>query len=189
MLMYLDSYNNIFPGCASRTTYGFHVEDWIYWRTSMPAYPVTKSLILAGIGSFNTNVFRCPGDKNDKDRKAVDGTDAANGIYYYSYTLTSIGVGTGLTSINDGSLHTFKSTDVTNPSGKIMFAEEQTVLSGPECTDPLAPIADDGRFAAPGDVLTSRHNKRADVGFCDGHVSAVLPTFSNLANNVQPLLY
>jgi prepilin-type processing-associated H-X9-DG protein len=153
----------------------------------MPAYPVTKSLILAGIGSFNTNIFRCPADKNDKDRKSQFASDI-NGVYYYSYTLPSIDVGQGLTSVNNGSLIPFKSTDVKNPSGKIMFAEEQSVSSGPECTDTGAPIVDDGRFA-PGDVLTSRHNKRADVSFCDGHVSTVLPGFADITNNVQPLLY
>src|ERR1043166_4226946 len=44
--MYLDSNNHVFPACASRNTYGFHVEDWIYWRTTLPAYPLKNSLII-----------------------------------------------------------------------------------------------------------------------------------------------
>src|SRR3954451_12065423 len=40
MLMYLDANNNVFPGTGSRSTYGFHVEDWIYWRTNLPSYPL-----------------------------------------------------------------------------------------------------------------------------------------------------
>jgi len=187
MMMYLDVNNQTFPGCASRNTYGFHTDDWIYWRTTMPAYPVQKSLIMSYVGGFNTNVFRCPGDKIDKDRIAAN-TDG-QGVYYYSYTLTSIGIGTGLTSINNGTFNPYRMTDVKNPASKIMFAEEQSVLSGPECTDPTAPVVDDGRFAAPGDALTSRHNKRADVGFADGHAAAVMPTYADYANNVQPELY
>src|ERR1051326_7703989 len=43
LLMYLDSNNGVFPACASRNTYGFQVEDWIYWRPppyDNPTYPV-----------------------------------------------------------------------------------------------------------------------------------------------------
>lgn len=187
MILYLDSNNDTFPGCASRTTYGFHPDDWIYWRTTMPAFPPQNSLIIRYLGGFNTNLFRCPADKDDKYRIAAN-TDG-QGVYYYSYTMTSIGVGTGLTSINDGTFHPFKMASVLDPSIKIMFAEEQTVLKGPDCTDPTAPVADDGRFAAPGDALTSRHNKKADVGLVDGHVQAVLPSYSDVTNNIDPLVY
>jgi prepilin-type processing-associated H-X9-DG protein len=103
--------------------------------------------------------------------------------------MTSIGLDTGLTSINNGTFHPFKLTSVIGPSQKIMFAEEQSVLTGPDCTDPTAPVIDDGRFAAPGDALTSRHNKKADVGFVDGHAEKVIPTYSNIPNHIQPLLY
>ena len=187
MIMYLDANGDTYPGAASRTTYGFHPDDWIYWRTTMPAFPPQNSLVAVYLSGFNTNLFRCPADRDDKYRIAAN-TDG-QGVYYYSYTLTSIGIGTGLTSINDGTFHPFKMTAVLNPSVKIMFAEEQTVLTGPDCTDPTAPVVDDGRFAAPGDALTSRHNKKADVGLVDGHVQTVIPTYSDYANNVQPLLY
>ncbi|HEX3800334.1 MAG TPA: prepilin-type N-terminal cleavage/methylation domain-containing protein [Verrucomicrobiae bacterium] len=195
MMMYLDINANIFPGCASRNTFGFHPDDWIYWRVTMPAYPPQKSPIMVNIGGFNTNMFRCPADKNDADRlrsNAINGD--TQGIYYYSYTVTSVTPGAnnaseGMTSNDDGTFHAFRSGDILNPAGKIMFAEEQSVLSGPECTDPTAPIVDDGRFSVPGDVLTSRHNKKADVGFADGHVTSVLPSFATVTNNVQPLVY
>jgi prepilin-type processing-associated H-X9-DG protein len=41
-MLYLGDYSDVFPACASRTTYGFQVEDWIYWRND-PAYPIIKS--------------------------------------------------------------------------------------------------------------------------------------------------
>jgi len=188
MLMYLDINNSIFPGCASRTTYGFHVEDWIYWRTTLPAYPLPNSPVISQLGTAaNTNIFRCPADKIDKDRIAAN-TDG-QGVYYFSYTVTSIGVGTGLTSIDNGTFHPFKSSDVINPSGKLMFAEEQTVLNGPDSTDPTATVVDDGRFTPASDALTSRHRKKADVGFVDGHVATVVPSFSDITNNIDPLSY
>src|SRR5215472_16948425 len=86
MMLYLDNNAGVFPGCASRNTYGFHVEDWIYWRTNKPAYPVQNSLIATYLGGINSNVFRCSLDRNDKDRIAIsDG----NGPYLYSYSMTS----------------------------------------------------------------------------------------------------
>src|SRR5213083_663028 len=39
MMMYLNDNRDEFPGTASRNTYGFHTEDWIYWRTNIKAYP------------------------------------------------------------------------------------------------------------------------------------------------------
>jgi prepilin-type N-terminal cleavage/methylation domain-containing protein/prepilin-type processing-associated H-X9-DG protein len=187
ILMYLDSNNETFPACASRSQFGFHADDWIYWRATLPAFPPEKSLVMSYIGGFNTNLFRCPADKDDKYRKAAN-TDG-QGTYNFSYSMTSIDIDKGLTSVDNGTFHPFKITSVLNPSQKIMFAEEQTVLAGPDCTDPTAPVIDDGRFAAPGDALTSRHNKKADVGLVDGHAQAVPAVYSDLSNNIQPLIY
>src|SRR5713226_844901 len=44
-LMYIDDNQGRSPGCASRNTYGYHPEDWIYWRTSLSYPPITKSPI------------------------------------------------------------------------------------------------------------------------------------------------
>ena len=30
-MIYLGDFNDVYPGAASGGTYGFHVEDWIYW--------------------------------------------------------------------------------------------------------------------------------------------------------------
>src|SRR5213592_2079909 len=60
MMMYVTDNQDTFPGTASRGTYGFHKEDWIYWRTNMPLYPVEKSLIAVHLGSVSSNLFRCP---------------------------------------------------------------------------------------------------------------------------------
>src|SRR3954465_6126424 len=69
MAMYLNDNRDEFPGTASRNTYGYHVEDWIYWRTNTKVYPpIEKSLIAAQTGSVSSNLFRCPADMDDSER-------------------------------------------------------------------------------------------------------------------------
>ncbi|MBI3415436.1 MAG: prepilin-type N-terminal cleavage/methylation domain-containing protein [Verrucomicrobia bacterium] len=105
-MMYIDDNSDYFPGCASRNTYGFHKEDWIYWRTNVTKYPpVEKSPIASSLSGVNSNLFRCPNDKDNKERlKLSDG----NGPYFYSYSLNSHDLeGTrnpGMASIFDGSV-------------------------------------------------------------------------------------
>ena len=61
-MMYIDDNGDNFPGTGSRNTYGFHVEDWIYWRTNTKTYPpVEKSPIATSIGS-DARSDRPPGD-------------------------------------------------------------------------------------------------------------------------------
>ena len=174
MMMYLDSSNNVFPGAASRNTYGFHVEDWIYWRTNQPLYPISKSPIVVPLGSSSSNLFRCPGDKDDRERlKINDG----NGPYYYSYSLNSYGLdGTqnrGMSSLNNGQWYPFRATSIKNPTKKIMLAEEQSSYMGGEVSDPTGGIINDGRWVGGSDVLTGRHGKKANVTFADGHAQSV----------------
>ena len=185
-LMYIDDNQGRFPGCGSRTTYGYHAEDWIYWRTSL-AYPqITRSPIVVGLGSANSNLFRCPLDRDDTERLQQTGPPGSDpGPYPYSYTMTSYdlenGQDPGISSIfNAGAAFYFKLANVLGPTHKIMLAEEQTAYNSTESYNPAntaAPIVNDGRFVATGDSITVRHNKRGDVAFVDGHVQPVLPSF------------
>ena len=52
-----------------------------------------------------------------------------------------------------------------------MLAEEQTSHKPMESVDVggSSSIINDGRWVPPGDFITSRHNKRGDVNFADGH--------------------
>jgi prepilin-type N-terminal cleavage/methylation domain-containing protein/prepilin-type processing-associated H-X9-DG protein len=185
--MYLDQNNDVFFACASRNTYGFHVEDWIYWRNNQPAYPLKNSLIVSTLGTgSSSNLFRCPADKDNTDRIALAASDGANGSYDASYTFNSYGDPTqGITSVNDGSWHPFKFTQIKNPARKIMLCEEQSVSRGPECSDPTVNILNDGRMTS-GDILTSRHGRKAEVGFADGHVEPVKYQFAQDLNNFDP---
>ena len=196
MAVYLDNSNQVFPDCASRNTYGFQKSDWIYWRVNMPAFPIQNSPLVTGIGSANSNLFRCPVDKDDKGRLAGTASDG-NGLYEYSYSMTSFVDGNnddhGITSITVGGVEmTFKSTQIVGPANKIMFAEEQTAIpasgygSGGTCID-------DGRWAVSAtgssDFLTTRHGGKGDVGWADGHVTAITPQQANVPIYSQPDIY
>src|SRR5215469_1495595 len=100
--MYLSEFNDVYPSCASRTSYGFQLDDWIYWRTgaATPNYAGTletldKSPVVVYLGTRgSTNIFRCPSDVNDRDRIAIVGggsaNSAANPIYWYSYSMNCV---------------------------------------------------------------------------------------------------
>jgi prepilin-type N-terminal cleavage/methylation domain-containing protein/prepilin-type processing-associated H-X9-DG protein len=179
MLLYLTDNRDVFPGPGSRNTYGFHIEDWIYWRGNNPPYTVEKSPVVSLLGpSVNTsNLFRCPLDRDDTDRKLLP----SPGMYYYSYSMTSYDLSggqnvRGMTSIfeNSGVTHLFRQTTIRNPALKIMLAEEVARLRGPDNQDPAnIDIINDGRWVPTGDNLTGRHNKKADVNYADGHVNTI----------------
>jgi prepilin-type N-terminal cleavage/methylation domain-containing protein/prepilin-type processing-associated H-X9-DG protein len=193
MMMYTMDNADCFPGSASRNTYGYEVEDWIYWRLGANYPPVTRSPIVAGTATASTNLFRCPLDRDNSERNA-ENTDG-NGIYVYSYTVSSVvlNVNCGFTSIIDrniGFVQPFKLAGVRNPALKIMIAEEQASLKRGEASDPTGDVMNDGRYAPSGpatggDAFTVRHNKKGNAGFGDGHVSPVLPAFGNMTTNCQ----
>ena len=132
MLLYIGDSNDIYAGAASANTYGFHLEDWIYWRTGVNTPQVNgvlmtldKSPVIMVLGTAGkTNLFRCPMDLYDADR--ITYAQSGDGPYYYSYEFTSWningGVNPGITTIIDGggNAYRFKSTQVRNPAGKIM---------------------------------------------------------------------
>src|SRR5438874_3705960 len=128
MLMYVTDNTDVFPGCASRNQYGFNVSDWIYWRTNTASYPpITKSPIAAHLGSVSSNLFRCPKDKDDSERKLQ--TDG-NGPYFYSYSLVSRDLNgeicPGIASIWNGTWHPFRAGSLKSPVKKLMVVEEQS---------------------------------------------------------------
>jgi prepilin-type N-terminal cleavage/methylation domain-containing protein/prepilin-type processing-associated H-X9-DG protein len=185
MMMYITDNQDTFPGTGSRGTYGYHKEDWIYWRTNTALYPpVEKSPIAVHLGSVSSNLFRCPADKDNSARRTETGGDP--GPYNYSYSLHSLDLnGTasrGMASIFDGSVinptpHLFKLTSVKQPANKVMLAEEQTSHKAIESIDVngTSSIINDGRFVPPGDLITRRHNKKGDITFADGHAEPIFP--------------
>jgi prepilin-type N-terminal cleavage/methylation domain-containing protein/prepilin-type processing-associated H-X9-DG protein len=153
IIMYLGDFNDVYPSCASRNTYGFQPDDWIYWRAGAATAnyagvleTIDKSPVIVYVGTrATTNIFRCPSDANDRDRIAVVGAgsanSAANPIYWYSYSMNCVGLNAagqnqGLTSVmeavgSSAQLFQFKNTSVLRPADIISFAEEVTMPNNP----------------------------------------------------------
>ena len=205
MAIYVTDNNDIYPACASANTYGFHSEDWIYWRPNYTSggisYPIQNSPILNGVPGVNTNagnIFRCPLDTDNQDRVALSG----NPQFLYSYSFNAFYPnGTtyyGLATIIDtsGAIQYYgKAAYVRNPAGKIMLAEEcATKLDSPPGNTSPSYI-DDGRFAmepkgvsGTHDFLTTRHGQKGNVAFADGHAELVTWQFATNIINSQPNL-
>jgi prepilin-type N-terminal cleavage/methylation domain-containing protein/prepilin-type processing-associated H-X9-DG protein len=177
--MYADDNDDKYPHSASQGSYAPRDEDWIWWN-------VNDSRIRGGgrdpqfgaitpyIAGFNTNLFRCPTDRNVLRRQAEWDARRAGNPYLYSYTAHShvvSGDNRGITTIySSGREFAFKVTQVNRPSEKVMLVEED---------DP-----DDGR-RTPGNLISGRHTKpeeqvkpqgqrdhqaRSNVVMADGHV-------------------
>ena len=185
-LIYVGDNQDTFPGSASGGA-GHQADDWIFWNDG---YPVSQSMIIVAIGgsSGTTNMFVCPLDRRIGVAPA----------FAYSYTMVSDvyadpngggNINHGITSFG-GTLYggppelKFKQSQIKHASEKMMVAEE--LVSGSE--------PDDGRFelvqadgVTPDNSLTTRHSKRADITFADGHVTTILPaTVSANPKNYQP---
>ena len=180
VLSYADDNSEEMPGIASRS-YGFHPEDWIYWRTNSAMFPsFEKSPILAHISSVNRSLLRCPLDRRDDDRIAQ--LEDAQGLYLFSYSMTGYGLddtgNLGMTSVFDGDIlepvkYTFKQSSIRNPSQKIMLAEEPGSTIQGDAPYASVEVIQDGRWWPSVNPLTTRHQSRANVTFADGHSEAV----------------
>ena len=200
MKMYVDDNGGTFPGIASRH-YGYHPEDWIYWRTNTALYPpFEKSPILTSIPGLQKPSLRCPLDFSDSDRLAYTYGDSY-GPYLFSYSFNGYGLDAdgnnlGMSTVIDSSsgtavAHPFKEGSVKNPAAKIMLAEEPGSLNPTESADGSVVVVD-GRWVPSDyagnmtDPLTTRHGGKADVTFADGHVEAVTPDFGEDTNHNLP---
>jgi prepilin-type N-terminal cleavage/methylation domain-containing protein/prepilin-type processing-associated H-X9-DG protein len=193
--MYVDDYGGAYPGIASRM-YGFHTEDWIYWRTNSVLYPsFEKSPICGSVPGLSRQSLRCPLDNNDEDRILHFAAGDGYGAYFYSYSMTGwglddVGANIGLATVVVNSsgppiAHPFKEDSVKNPSSKIMLAEEPGRLDKRDSPDQES-IIQDGRWVPKQDPLTIRHGGRAEVAFADGHIEPVTPEFGRDPNNSLP---
>lgn len=191
-IMYIDSNEDVFPGTASRNTYGFQLTDWIYWRTNTQLYPpVEQSPIAVYIGSVQSNLFRCPSDRDNSTRANMRD---AHGPYFYSYSLTSYDIqnnrNLGMASIyrttGGQAWFPFRMAYIQRPSSKIMYTEENASARLDDSPVPNAAIINDGRWVPTGDYITIRHNGRGNALFADGHVTAVTWEFGRDLVNSRP---
>src|SRR6185369_12001 len=186
MKMYVDDNADTFPGIASGM-YGFHKEDWIYWRTNTAEFPESiweKSPILTSVPGRQKPSLRCPRDKDNTDRMAVN---AEGGPYLFSYSFNGYGLDSetnrGMsTVVTSDAVYRFKENMVHSPGNKIMLAEEPGTTQPWDNPNGASPIVD-GRWVPDADTLTIRHNGRGDVTYADGHVHAETPDFGAQPEN------
>ncbi len=202
-LLYIDSNSDTFPGCASKGSYQPMKEDWIFWNTYDTRLSGTifrdprNSAIAPYISVFNTNLFRCPSDKDCLERqKRYLASPRSVDYYLYSYTLLSHVPNNnhGISSLYDPSgvappLH-FKGASIRNPSQKIILVDENSRNSNGTLSD----SPDDGRWVPSstpgpenGNQITARHSTKGTVVFGDGHVDVVKPSFGNQVTHYDPM--
>ena len=205
LLMYADDHDGIFPGAASRGSYEPMREDWIFFNVNRAVANKEffnnpkNSAIGPYIGSFTTNLFRCPADRDVLLRARAFAKNPASGNpYLYSYSLTSVvsDVNHGISSIYAAGLPPlhFRNTSIRNPLKKPTLVEE----NGEELR---GGVVDDGRFVPPDNILSGRHKfqtgvrvlakdyverGRGSAAFADGHVDRIAPKYTLFAENFDP---
>ncbi len=208
-LSYIGDFRDTFPSGATGLPTLPVMEDWIYWNTDdariqNPARrDVNNSPLGSYLGRFNTNLFRCPSDKDYLKRV----TTAGRSIYYFSYTANSYYVESGnenhgITSLYSGDddwgeravLH-FRSSSVRNPSVKLMLVEEHAFGVMPDDgrwtptgKDPRAiGLAHPPPYLSRDSFISNRHNGRGNVSLADGHAESVKPGFGSLREHYDTL--
>ncbi len=210
--IYLGDNNDVEPSGASGMDYGPHLEDWIYWRSANPPILVNgvqmtlnKSPILNCLGGNvgSTNIMRCPMDQSDYWRTNSGAPQEGGFAYFYSYAMTSYNLITAngpnpgpATLINSANVAwRFKSTEIKNPSIKILVAEPPAGIVAGDAPPPDTTYAvvcgrwepfSKGGTGGIDNWLTMRHSGKADCGFADGHVESVPWQFGTNEMNSLP---
>ncbi len=195
-LLYIDDFRESFPGPASKGSYDPEPEDWIWWNTvdtrvAGGSRDPQQGAIVPYLARFQTNLFRCPADRDVLKRQAafMKNPKGAN-LYLYSYTLNSLGIdSSGRKSAGVSSIYAkgapplhFQASAIRNPVNKIMLVEEDADATNP----------DDGRWvpgnsSTDGNQLSKRHSKKGTVSLCDGHIETVVPKFGNQRDHYDPV--
>ena len=204
---YVGDSRDRFPGAAGRGTSTEPVaEDWIYWngadprlRSSSPRSQFNNSPLAPYVGRMQTNLFRCPADR---DVLARERNPTSSLPYLFSYSANSYYPGKaenrGILSLIGGSIFftddQFKSSSVIQPSQKIMLVDELATAALPDdgrwtpttklrigLAHPSPPFEDDPSY------ITDRHNKKGTTALCDGHVEIVKPSFGNMPEHFDAL--
>ncbi len=194
---YIGDTRDTFPAPAAGTPSSPMLEDWVYWNAGDPSIinPARRdphqAPLVPYMGRFDTNLFRCPSDKDVLKRQALPGMI----VYPFSYTANSYLVGEenhGIMSLYtndpefaDYAQRHFRSQMIRMPAKKLMLIEEHAYRDLPNdgrwtpTTRLLPGLAHPPPFEALPSYITDRHNKRGNVSFADGHVETVKPSLGN----------
>jgi prepilin-type N-terminal cleavage/methylation domain-containing protein/prepilin-type processing-associated H-X9-DG protein len=175
--LYWSDYSEVFPASGSKNKYGPQPEDWIWWQYGRG---VANSAIARFVGNFNPKLFTCPSDTRAQSLQTQG--DLPEEPYRYSYSMTSYdleddvnpGMSTIITQARE--VYPFKSTQIKNPTAKIMLIEE----SDDTINDP--------RWVPSMGSISERHRGRGNINFADGHTDAEFPDFGEDPTNSNPTL-
>jgi prepilin-type N-terminal cleavage/methylation domain-containing protein/prepilin-type processing-associated H-X9-DG protein len=184
-LMYAGDSNEVMPSDASRVRTPSTAPDmWIWWNGGPGVYGADKSPILLAIKG-NTNIFRCPMDQAPANQRESSSQNNWNFSYTMNGYVKSGGELAGCGSTYASGNNAFKArklTGIIRPTNKIMLAEEPVSTRDIPAGYPSTAYADDGRWL-PGvngpNTVTTRHNKRGNANFADGHAEPVTAKFAS----------
>jgi prepilin-type N-terminal cleavage/methylation domain-containing protein/prepilin-type processing-associated H-X9-DG protein len=184
---YLSDNGGWFPTSSPRSPSSLSMSDWVWWRaSSVHSADVTQSRLAKYVGRNNfAQVMRCPSDEGK--RTAMWGSDPA---YEYSYTMNI-----WLAGYQYNLARTTNMTEVKNPSGKLLFAEEdERSLNDGGFWHAFAPgtgcdwlsIRHDRRRVLPDTFQDANMDRRGNVAFCDGHAEFIDRQFTRDLNVFDP---
>jgi prepilin-type N-terminal cleavage/methylation domain-containing protein/prepilin-type processing-associated H-X9-DG protein len=179
--VYHADFGDLFPAPGSRDEYGPQPEDWIWWQYDRE---IQKSAILGSLGKFHPDLFTCPADKDARSLQAQGYIWGEPYRYSYaltSYSLTRDKINPGMSTIitKEREVFPFRAAAIKDPAAKIMLVEEdRKTIDDPRWVP---------RTIWP-NLVSSRHSRKGNVSFADGHVEAVIPAFGLNQANSDPRL-
>lgn len=182
IILYTGDSDDVMPSDGSRVRNPSTAPDmWIWWNGGAGLYGPDKSPILLAIKG-NTNIFRCPMDNLSASQRQ---SSSLNG-YHYSYTMNGFVKATGelagcgsTYASGSGTFVARKLASIRRASEKIMLAEEPASTTDIPAGFPATAYADDGRWLPGPNTVTTRHSKRGNANFADGHAQAVDARFAS----------
>jgi len=179
VILYAGDFNDIMPsdGTRGNSPLTGATDMWLWWNgpVGIEKYAVSQSPILLAIKA-GTNICFCPMDRySSREASTIH-------KYYFSYTMNGHLDGSG--NPDGASSHhaagapfqPFRISAVRRPTDVILMAEEPVSLA--DIAPGFSTYADDGRWLPPINSITTRHNRRGNANFVDGHAQIVDNTYA-----------
>jgi prepilin-type N-terminal cleavage/methylation domain-containing protein/prepilin-type processing-associated H-X9-DG protein len=199
-ILYTGDYGDVMPSDGSRVMNpnspppSGSPDMWIWWNGDAQ-HLVNQSPIMVMIKA-GTNVFRCPMDtyplRQSSTVNKYDYSYTLNGFISADSSASQVNIGMGSSwAVKPGTFLPRKLSAIHNPTDKIMLAEEPTSTSDIPAPYAATDYADDGRWLAVagignGNTITTRHNKKGNANFGDGHAQPVDSVFAADQSHIDP---
>lgn len=179
IILYAADFSDVMPsnGTRGNSPLTGATDMWLWWNgpAGVEKYAPSQSPVLLLIKA-GTNICLCPMDRYSPRESSTMNK------YNFSYTmnghLNASGNPDGASSHHAGGkpFQPFRIGSVRRPSEIVMLAEEPVSLS--DRAPGFDTYADDGRWLPPLNSITTRHSKRGNANFVDGHAQSVNNAFA-----------